>query len=173
MRFSATPVTAFTLFLAACTAGPASFTHEGRQALVGEITAAAGALTEAMNAGDSEAVLSFYRDTEDFTYIGCTGFILGGQAFARLVGPYYNPGRDEVFEQRIVRTHILGPDAAAVSLRGASSSGRALFWTQVWVRENGRWVITLEHESWPGCPEPSEPHPFTSMTDSAGDGGAR
>lgn len=168
MRSAIRTAAPLTLFLAACTTGPSDFTEMERQAVAGEIAVAVEDLTEAMNAGDAEAVLSFYRDSEDFTYLGCTEYILGGATFARIVTPYYDADRDEVFELGIVRTIVLGPDAAAVSLRGRSSSEPALFWTQIWVREGSRWVVALEHESWPGCREPSASHPMTSATDSAG-----
>lgn len=158
------------LLLAACTAGAPASGDVDPAAIASEITSAVAGLTEAMNAGDADALLAFYSSADDFAYLGCTEYILGGQSFARLVGPYYRPDLGEVFEQEIVQLQVLGPDAAVASLRGGSSSAENLFWTQVWRREGSRWVISLEHESWPGCDEPAAPHPLMLPPDTGAAG---
>lgn len=159
--------------LAACARGPAPFTEADRAGVAEEVTRAVGQLTAAMSAGDAAAVLAFYRETEDFTYLGCTDFILGGKSFARIVGPSYQPDSGVTFEQNIVRLEVVGPDAAVASLRGGSTAAEHLFWTQLWVRDGERWMVAIEHESWPGCRPPSGPHPMTSVPDSDAEAGSR
>jgi hypothetical protein len=66
------------------------------------------------------------------------------------------------------RVQVLSPTAAVALQRGSSSRAPALFWTRVLVKEDGRWVITYEHQSWPGCDPPPAPHPYTAPGDSAG-----
>ncbi|MDH5588636.1 MAG: SgcJ/EcaC family oxidoreductase [Gemmatimonadota bacterium] len=151
------------LTVAGCDSPGAYPSREGRDAIVAEVTGVMQDLTRAMNAHDAEEVLAFYGRTEDFTYLGCTEFILGGSAFAGTVAPFYAAHPEVVFEQEIVGVQVAGPDAAVVTQRGASSEAGALFWTRLVLRgEDGRWRIAMEHESWPGCEEPRGPHPFTT-----------
>jgi ketosteroid isomerase-like protein len=156
------------LFAAACAPAPASLSDADRAAVTAEVTAALTELTAAMNVHDSEAVVAFYLEDPSFLYLGCTDFVTGGATFRRMVAPYYGPGSAVTFEQQIVSVQVLSPTAAVVSQRGGSSEADALFWTQVLVKKDGRWLITYEHESWPGCKAPSAPHPFTAPGDSAG-----
>lgn len=160
------PILALTLLAAAC--APAPFTAADRATVAREVTATLTELTEAMNNHDSEGVVAFYSENPDFLYLGCTDYVTGGATFRRMVGPYYGPSSVVTFEQRIVSVQVHSPTAATVSQRGASSEAEALFWTRVLVKRDGRWVITYEHESWPGCAEPSAPHPMTTASDSAG-----
>ncbi|OGU05039.1 MAG: hypothetical protein A2W29_10455 [Gemmatimonadetes bacterium RBG_16_66_8] len=157
------------LLLSAAACAPAStpLTDAGREAVTNEVKAVLAELTSAMNSRDGEAVVSFYSDSPDFLYLGCTDFLIGGATFRQMVTPYYGPARDVTFEQRIVSIQALSPTVAVVSQRGSSTEAEALFWTQVLVKRDGRWVITQEHESWPGCNPPREPHPFTTPGDSA------
>jgi len=148
------------LLCAACTPAPAAFTDQDRQAVSQEVRAAVEQLTEAMNAHDGDRVVSFYPGVPDFVYLGCTDYQIGGQSFAARVAPYYRANPDVTFEQRIVSLRVLGANAAVVSLRGRSTVAPNLFWTQVWERgEEGDWGVIVEHESWPGCSEPSAGHP--------------
>lgn len=153
--------------LGAC-AGSAPFTATERAAVAHEVVAALGDLTAAMNDHDAERVMSFYSRGEDFRYLGCTDFITGGENFRRVVAPYYESGQRGPFEQHVVAVHVLSPNAAAVAQRGSSGDAEALFWTQVLVKENGRWIIIYEHESWPGCPPPTPPHPSMVPADTLG-----
>jgi uncharacterized protein (TIGR02246 family) len=159
------------LFATACDSAPSPLTEGEREAIALEVEETLGQLTEAMNAHDSERVLAFFRNSDDFLYLGCTDFILGWEAFSRLLGPYYPANPDVVFQQEVVRTQVLSPTVAVAALRGSSTDAEALFWTEVLVREeDGRWLIAHEHESWPGCSPPSAPHPFTSGSEMPGMG---
>jgi uncharacterized protein (TIGR02246 family) len=156
------------LFAAACAPASTPFTDADREAVAKEVTAVLADLTDAMNSHDGERVAAFYTDNPDFLYLGCTDFITGGATFRRMLAPYYGPGSDVTFEQQIVSIQVLSPTAAAVSQRGSSTKVEALFWTQILVKTDGRWAITYEHESWPGCDPPTSPHPYTVPSDSAG-----
>ncbi|MDT8340709.1 MAG: nuclear transport factor 2 family protein [Longimicrobiales bacterium] len=145
-----------------------TLTPEASAVVDREVRAAAGALIQAMNGGDSASALAFFRDAPEFFYLGCTDYILGGQTFRRLVGPYYQRTDEGRIELEVVMTQVLAPTVAVVSLRGASRTGRALFATQVWRREADGWQVSAEHESWPGCAEPRDPHPFTGMPSGGG-----
>lgn len=157
--------------LTACAASTTSFTDEDRTAVAAEIAGEVAGLTAAMNSGDPDRVMSFYSGDSNFVYLGCTSYIMGGEVFSRIVSPSYRAGAGTTFEQEIVATQVLGTDAAVVSVRGGSSQAPNLFWTQTWQRGEDGWAITLEHESWPGCTEPREPHPFTSESPVGGTGG--
>jgi len=164
------PLIAFlALLVTACDSGPSPFTEADRDVIALEVEETLGQLTEAMNAHDSERVMGFFRNSDDFLYLGCTSFILGWDTFSSMVGPYYPANPDVVFQQEVVRTQVLSPTVAVVAVRGSSTEAAALFWTEVLVREeDGRWLITHEHESWPGCSPPSPPHPFTSGSEMSG-----
>lgn len=128
-------------------------------ALEAEVAQALTGLTEAMNARDPEAVFAFYRQDESFYYLGCTSVLFGWQTFSSRVRPYYSTRTDLDFQREILSVQILHPTVAVAALRGSSSEAEALFWTHVLQKgENGRWLVTYEHESWPGCPTPRGPH---------------
>lgn len=133
----------------------------------GEVREAFSALLEAMNAGDPEAVLGFYLDDPRFVYLGCTEYIVGGSAFRQMVAPFYGREDRDSFELAIVSARALGTDAVVVNARGRSTSAPSLFVTQAWTRVDRGWRIALVHESWPGCREPRDPHPFTSPSGEA------
>ena len=167
------PVLGSALLLIACASGPDARPSLDDAALMEEIQETLTGLTEAMNAHDPDAVMGFYRQSEEFVYLGCTSFLLGFDTFSSRVRPYYSAHPEVTFHQEIVQTEILSPTAAVVALRGGSSEAEALFWTEVLVRaDDGRWLITYEHESWPGCPPPSGPHVLTTAGDTASGGGA-
>ena len=125
-------------------------------------------LNEAMNSGDSDAVVGFFRESDEFLYLGCTEIVLGWDGFSRRAATYHQGNPEVVFEQEVVQIQVLSPTVAVAAIRGGSTDAEALFWTEVLVKENGEWVIAHEHESWPGCSPPSVPHPFTSMEDMTG-----
>lgn len=161
------------LFPAGCQRSSAPLDEAEKQTIAREVEETLGRLTEAMNAHDPDAVLGFYQHSDDFLYLGCTSFLLGFDTFSSRVGPYYLAKPEVIFHQEVVRTQVLSPTAAVVALRGGSSEAEALFWTEVLVRDaDGRWMITYEHESWPGCPAPSGPHTLTSAGDTLGGGGS-
>lgn len=158
---------------ASCQRLPAPLQDAQRQAIAQEVEETLGRLTEAMNAHDPEAVLGFYRHSEEFVYLGCTDFLLGFDTFSTRVGPYYPAHPEVTFHQEVVRTQVLSPTVAVVALRGGSSAAEALFWTEVLIRsDDGRWLVSYEHESWPGCPPPSGPHVLTTEGDTVNGGGA-
>lgn len=166
----ATAILAFLPVLTPCTPRPPGATplaEQDRQALAAEVTETLDSLTEAMNAKDTEGVLGFYAEGARLAYLGCTEFI-SGDAFRTLMGRVYSRDDGVTFEVETVQVQILGPTAAVALQRGSSSRGTALFWTRALERRDGRWIITLEHESWPDCPEPRAPHPFTTSVDSVG-----
>ena len=172
MRYSIRLAAILALLPLACDAGSAPLTQTERDSLALEVEETLGQLTEAMNAHDSERVLGFFRNSDDFLYLGCTDFVLGWDTFSGRVGIYFSASEDVTFQQEIVRTQVLSPTVAVVALRGSSTEAEALFWTEVLVREeDGRWLIAHEHESWPGCSPSSEPHPFTSEMSGVGEMG--
>jgi ketosteroid isomerase-like protein len=154
------------LLVSACASTP-PFTAADREAVASEIRSTLAELTEAMNDHDPERVVAFYSDAPEFLFLGCTSAITGGARFKQIVVPTYGPGRGATFVQRVARVQVLSPTAAVALQRGSSSRAPALFWTRVLVKEDGRWVITYEHQSWPGCDPPPAPHRFTAQDDSA------
>lgn len=155
--------------LSACSGPPrTSLTDAERQTVVTEVRGVMGELLEAMNAHEPGRVMSFFSDAPEFLALTCTSYLTGGQTFKAMAGPTHGPGRGTTFQHQVVSVQALSPTAAVVSLRGSSSLAPALFWTRVLVKEEGRWIITYEHQSWPGCSAPPAPHPYTTPDDSAG-----
>jgi hypothetical protein len=69
------------------------------------------------------------------------------------------PGSLAGDEQAVLFVQVLSPTVAVATLRGSSTEANALFWTEVLQKsEDGRWLITYEHESWPDCSTPRGPH---------------
>lgn len=155
------------LLVSACASAP-PFTPADREALASEVRATLAELTEAINDHELERVAALYTDAPEFLFLGCTSAITGGARFKQVVVPTYGPGRGATFVQRVARVQVLSPTAAVALQRGSSSRAPALFWTRVLVKEDGRWVITYEHQSWPGCDPPKQPHPSMAPGDSAG-----
>ena len=149
------------VFLGACGPQASTFSDDDRQAVDQAVRAAVSSLTQAMNEGGPDDVMAHYAQDDGFSFLGCTEYIMGGERFREVVGPYYQRSERPALSQEVVSVQVLGPQAAAVSLRGGSDSAPALFWTQVWALRDGAWVIVLEHESWPDCAEPRAPHPMT------------
>ncbi len=132
-------------------------------ALIEEVEGTLTGLTEAMNSHDPERIFSFYRQDQSFFYLGCTDVLYSWGTFSVRVGPYYQNNTDVTFEQEILSIQILSPTVAVAALRGSSSNAEALFWTEVLQRQDdGRWLITYEHESWPDCKTPRGPHMGTA-----------
>lgn len=133
-----------------------------RLQIVEAVHATVDARFAAMNRHDAEAVGAFYRDGEAFVYAGVSDVIEGAQSFREMTAPWYSVHRDQTFEYNIVSTQVLSAHVATVTIRGSTSTAPHLLWTDVMVLEDGRWLIALEHESWPGAPEPSV-HPATAF----------
>ncbi|MFC1661453.1 YybH family protein [Gemmatimonadota bacterium] len=154
------PLAMSLILFGACQAPPSPFTQAQRDSVEAEVREAIEKLTEAMNAHDPDRVLSFYRESDEFVYVGCTDLMFGWDTFSTLVEPYYSTRTDVTFQRETLAIQALDLDAAVVTLRGSSTQAPALFWTQVLVREDdGRWAIAHEHESWPGCNDPPPLHP--------------
>ena len=170
MRYSAVLASLSILLTVACEPGSAPFGQAQKDAIALEVEETLAGLTEAMNAHDRDRVFAYFRNSEEFLYLGCTDILLGWDAYSRFAGPFYAANPDVTIQQGVVRTQVLSPTVAVVALRGSSTVSEALFWTEVLVKEDGRWVIVHEHESWPGCSPPSEPHPFTTPGEMTGIG---
>jgi ketosteroid isomerase-like protein len=156
------------LMTGACAEASPNLSEADRQVIVSEVTGVMDELLGAMNAHDTERVMSFYTDAPEFLALTCTSYITGGRNFKALVGPTYGPRTGATFEQRVVAVQALSSTAALVSLTGSSSKAPSLFWTRILTKRDDRWLITYEHQSWPGCSEPRAPHPYTTAPDSAG-----
>ncbi len=150
------------VILGACQPSPRSMSEAERATVEEEVRQSLADLVLAMNAHDPEQIFGYFRQTEEFLYLGCTSFLLGWDAYSTRVGSYYKAHPAITFEQEVVEVQVLSPTAAVAAIRGSSTEADALFLTEVLVKEDGAWKITHEHESWPGCPPPSMPHPFTS-----------
>jgi ketosteroid isomerase-like protein len=143
----------------ACTRGPEVQGNFDEATLVQEVTETLADLTEAMNSHDPDRIFAFYRQDERFFYLGCTDVLFGWSTFASRVEPYYTSNPDVTFDQEVLSVQILSSTVAVAALRGNSTEASALFWTEVLQKdESGRWLVTYEHESWPGCSVPRGPH---------------
>jgi len=169
MRSLTNLLLAASLVLGACTPSSSGGPTWDEEALTEEVLGTLAALTEAMNSHDPERVFSFYRQDASFYYLGCTDVLYGWDAFATRVGPWYRANPDVTFVQEVLTVQLLEPTVAVAALRGSSTEAPALFWTEVLHRgDDGRWRITYEHESWPGCSEPRGPHIATEPGGTAG-----
>jgi ketosteroid isomerase-like protein len=155
------------LFVGACTPAPEPMTlvegtplsPEEVASLSQEVSEAVHGLTEAMNSHDPEAVFGFYRQDDSFFYLGCTSSLAGWGTFATRVGSFYTYETEVTFQREVLSIQILSPTVAVAGLRGGSTETEGLYWTEVLQKDaGGRWLITYEHESWPGCPEPRAAH---------------
>jgi ketosteroid isomerase-like protein len=147
------------LALSACSVGPSSDADFDEAVLTQEVTEALNSLTAAMNAHDPDQVFTHYRQDESFFFLGCTDVLPGWGTFASRVGPFYTFETEVTFQREILSVQILSPTTAVAALRGSSTEVEALFWTEVLQKgDDGRWLITYEHESWPDCSTPRPPH---------------
>ena len=163
----------FSLPLAfACTPKPEPLTQSVKDALTVEVMEAIDSLTEALNSHDPDRVVGYFRQSEEFLYLGCTDFMLGWSTFSPRIWSYTVANPHVTFQRDVVRVQILSPTVAVAALRGASTEAEALFWTEVLVKESGKWLIAQEHESWPGCPPPPVAHPFTTTEEMTGPSGS-
>ena len=143
----------------ACSTHPDPPTDAEALALRGEVASALSAHTEAMSSGDPERVFSFYKQDDRFFYLGCTDVLFGWGTFSSRVEFFYRDRPELTFEREILSIQILEPTVAVVAMAGRSSEADGLFWTEVLQKqEDGRWLITYEHESWPGCSRPGPGH---------------
>ena len=149
----------------ACTSGPVPLSGDEEVAMMEDVMETLGALTEAMNAHDPEAVFSFYRQDDSFFYLGCTSSLAGWGSFATRVGSFYTFNTEVTFQREVLSIQILSPTVAVAAMRGSSTEIEGLYWTEVLQKDaGGRWLVTYEHESWPGCSVPRAPHLGTEET---------
>lgn len=159
------------LALAGCAPGPAPLDDEARTAIASEARTASEALLGALNAHDPDAILAFYDLDGDFTYVACTNFMFGGDGYANLTRSLHLNYTEARYEMAVQSVRVLAPDVAVVSLQGTMLA--PLFVTRVLRRSPaGAWLVTWEHESWPGCEGPSAAHPGTTGPDPADEPGA-
>jgi uncharacterized protein (TIGR02246 family) len=154
------PLALAALLTSACVPdrGPVSFGDEERAAVAAEARAASVALLDALNAHDADAILAFYDLDGDFTYVACTNFMFGGRGYVNLTRSLHANYEESRYDMAVQSVRVLGPDVAVVSLQGTFLA--PLFVTRVLRRSaEGRWLVTWEHESWPGCADPVRMHP--------------
>jgi ketosteroid isomerase-like protein len=152
--------------LSACASEPGPGPAFDEASLTQEVMETLAEVTEAMNAHDPDRLFSHYRQAPSFFYLGCTEILYGWDTFSSRVRPYYRRNTDVTFQQEVLSVQILAPTVAVAAMQGSSTRAPALFWTEVLQKgEDGRWLITYEHESWPGCPVPRGPHPGTEEMD--------
>ena len=148
-------VLAVAVAAAACrTAGTGEITDAQRTEITGQVAQVIDSLFAAMNEGNVEAITSHYRKSGDLMQVSVTETLTGWEGFATVTSQFYTQHPDVKFEHRIVQTQVLAPNVAAVTIAGSATTSEFLMWTDVLIRENGRWVITLDHESWPGARAP-------------------
>lgn len=153
-------LTLATLLAASCVPdpGPASFSAEERAALAAEARAASLALLDALNAHDADAILAFYDLDDDFTYVACTNFMFGGRGYANMTRTLHANYDSTSYDMDVQSVRVLNRDVAVVSLQGTFLA--PLFVTRVLRRSPaGSWLVSWEHESWPGCADPVRMHP--------------
>ena len=162
MRSSITLAIPLAAWITACGSPPsAALSDEQRQTLVTEVVETIDGLFAAMNAHDPDAVLEHYLDSETFTYVGVSSAIPTYDLLERNLRLWYARYPEALFEYEILEVRVLNPTTGYAVVRGSSTESDALMWTQVLVREaDGRWVIALEHESWPGAGLPAPKHPI-------------
>ena len=148
--------------LTACQGGN-TVSDAQRTAAIGEVSQTVDSLFAAMNAHDPDRLLAHYRKGNDFTYVAVATTMRGWDAFAGMTRAYVAQHPDVTFEHHILQIQVPAPDVAVATIEGSASDAPFLMWTQVYVRENGRWVITLEHESWPGAREPAPSPPSMEL----------
>lgn len=154
------------LLAAACAPAPATLTDAARDAAAAEVRATTFALQDALNTHEPDAILAFYRLDDDFTYVGCTNYMFGGNLFGTILGTYHTQNPDVTYDLAIQSLQVLAPDVAVVSLQGTGGRDLKLFVTRALRRDDtGAWLIVHEHESWPGCSDPTPPHPGTAPGD--------
>jgi len=144
----------------ACAPAPIPFTDADRAAAAEEARAASMALVDALNGHDGDAILRFYDLDEDFTYVACTNFLFGGEGYTAMTRSLHLNYADARYDMEVQSVRVLGPDVAVVSLQGTMLT--PLFVTRVLRRSPDHlWLVTWEHESWPGCEDPWPAHPGT------------
>lgn len=148
------------LVLAQPACAPGDLSEADRARVEEEVSGFVGSLFAAMNEHDVEAISGHYDGSPEFVYVGCTTVRVGFESVQRLMSAWNQANPDATFDHQILATRVLDRDAAAVTVRAATSDGELLFWTFVARRAPDGWRIAYEHESWSDCPD-QRPHPTT------------
>ncbi len=156
------------LLSAACSpAAPKPFTDADAAAAAEEVRAASLALVDALNTHQADSILAFYSLDEDFTYVACTTYYVGGEGYDAFARSFHAMYPETKYTLDVGSVRVLGPSHAVVVMEGSLTG--PLWVTRVLQRDvRGRWLVTWEHESWPDCPAPGTPHPGSAEADSAG-----
>jgi ketosteroid isomerase-like protein len=153
------------LLATACAPAQAPFTDADADAVAEEVRAASLALVDALNTHKTDTILSFYSLDEDFTYVACTAYYVGGEGYRAFALSFHSLYPETRYALEVGSVRVLGPSHAVVALEGSLTG--PLWVTRVLRKEaSGRWLVTWEHESWPGCAGPAAPHPGTNEADS-------
>ncbi len=153
------------LLSTACAPAPAPFTDADADRLAEEVRAASVALVDALNTHQADSILSFYSLDQDFTYVACTTYYVGGEGYDAFARSFHATYPETRYTLEVGSIRVLGPAHAVVALEGSLAG--PLWVTRVLRKDaRGRWLVTWEHESWPGCPDPGTPHPGTMQADS-------
>ncbi|HSW31711.1 MAG TPA: hypothetical protein VLH75_19665 [Longimicrobiales bacterium] len=154
------------LLSSACAPAQAPFTDADATAAEEEVRAASLALVDALNTHQADSILAFYSLDENFTYVACTTYYVGGEGYRAFVKSFHGLYPETKYTLEVGSVRVLGPSHAVVALEGSLTG--PLWVTRVLRRDvRGRWLVTWEHESWPDCPGPEAPHPGSSEADTA------
>ncbi len=160
MRTRALRVLAAVAAMGACQ--PARGIDDARRAAITEeVVATVDDLFAAMNAHDADRVLDHYLKSDELLYVGVGDTMQGWDMFATLTRPWYANHADVTFEHEILHVQVLSPEVATVTARGSSTESPFLMWSRTLVLRDGRWLVALEHESWPGAEPPAAQHPMS------------
>lgn len=159
MRIRALAAAAAILAMVACQP-TRELTDAQRSTTTADVIATVDSLYAAMNEHDADRVLAHYLQSDQFLYVGVSESLQGWQSFSGLARPWYASHPDVTFQHQILHVQVLAPDVATATVRGSSTEAPYLMWTRTLVRRDGRWLIALEHESWPGAEEPRGEHPM-------------
>jgi len=158
MRIRALPALAAVAAMAACQP-TRELTDAQRTTITADVIATVDSLYVAMNEHDADRVLGHYLQSDQFLYVGVSESIQGWQTYSAMARPWYQGHPDVTFQYQVLHVQALAPDVATATVRGGSTEVPYLMWTRTLVRRGGRWLIALEHESWPGAEEPRGQHP--------------
>lgn len=155
-RWSVTAAAIVLSFQAGC--GPGAPSEAERARVAEEVEGAVASLFEAMNAHDVEAVSGHYRDSPEFTYVGCTTVRVGFDNVRRIMEMWHQASPDVTFDPEVLAVRAITRDVAAATVRATTSEDAMLFWSFILHRDADGWRIAHEHESWADCPD-QRPHP--------------
>lgn len=160
MRMRHLPMVMAVAAIAACQPS-APPTGSQRARIIAQADSAVAALYDAMNVHDTDAVMAHYLLGDDFLYVGVSDVLQGHDTFARTMAPWYRAHPDVTFDFTILHTQVLSPTTATVTVKASTQESPYLTTTRTLVQLDGKWLVALEHESWPGAEVPGAVHPGT------------